>query len=164
MFGGGNKQSITPTLVRVALEIIFTDSICDQKRTETVDAADAVCDICNAAFATAKALASHRRSKHSIRSAVRFYADADGFCKACQVTFCSRTRISAHITDARRRACYDWLCKHAAPLGDREVEELDVVDRLHRAEARKTGFTQPRSFAPAIRMDGRKTGFIHMCR
>ena len=70
-----------------------------------------------------------------------------------------RARLVAHLSDARRQKCLVWLCANAPPLPEAEQQRLDVLDRSLRAAARRAGFTQPRSTAPAEQA-GRKIGRV----
>eukprot|EP00973_Karenia_brevis_P073785 10255529-Karenia_brevis.AAC.1 len=111
-------------------------------------------------FASERALRSHQRSKHGLRSSVKCYADADGRCKACRTTFSSRLRLIAHLSDKRRTACLRFCTAHVQPLSTAESDRLDMQDREERKAARRAGHTQPLSKARAIKCNGSYVGRI----
>ena len=56
-------------------------------------------------FKSLKALQSHQRVKHGIRSPMRFFASGSGVCPACHTNFRQRLRLLAHLCDSRRPIC-----------------------------------------------------------
>ena len=117
-----------------------------------------VCDTCvNVAFSSSKALKSHMRVKHGVRTDARLFAPADARCKCCLVKFSCRPRLIAHLTDARRTSCITWMREHTLPMDSDVVDDLDTNDRELRAMQRRLGFSQPRSCG-AYRQDGRRIG------
>jgi hypothetical protein len=122
-----------------------------------------VCDVCAAAtggrvaFASAKALLSHQRSKHQMRNPLRVFLDASGVCPVCDGQYGTRTRALSHASEARcrgksKRTCRDELESGVfEPLPQDVVDALDNEDRLARSAARALGHTQPLARAPAKR-------------
>ena len=88
----------------------FHDSVCDSRRkrlnSEAPVANLEACNMCNAAFATVKALQCHQRRVHGTRVRQRYFAEADGVCPACGSSFQSRLRLLAHLCDTRRTSCW----------------------------------------------------------
>ena len=113
---------------------------------------------CGLAFGDVKSFLQLQRAKHGFRSEARLYAPASCVCEACGTSFCSRTRLVAHLSDAKRPRCLEWLKTHSTPLDPEEVQRLDASDRAHRAQARKAGCTQPRSTGQAVASTGRRLG------
>jgi hypothetical protein len=145
-------------------QLHFFESVLDRhKSTELCD--DLVktypCTICGSiSFATEKALMSHVRAKHRIQCDARRYAPADSACMCCGTTFSMRPRLIAHLTDRRRTKCIDFIVQHYSPMDEKFVAELDEADRRLRAQARKSGLTQPKSCSQAVAKDGRRLGRI----
>ena len=110
-----------------------------------------VCDLCNASFPDSKALASHKRAKHNVRTNARLYAYSDALCRACGVKFCTRTRLIAHLTDSRRTKRLRWVESNVKPLDDETARQLDLLDRQVRQDALNNGYNQPRYSAPAMK-------------
>ena len=157
-----NEWEILPDMVA---ELHFLDSICD-KHISAV-ATDIVrafrCDVCgdSCTFASERALRTHKRMKHGIRTDMRFYADADGTCQCCETLFSTRLRLIAHLSDARRTKCRDWLLTQGRQLDCVIVATLDARDKDARQVARTGGLTLPRSHGPAINVQGHTVGRAH---
>ena len=109
------------------------DTACISKRFPSAD--------CGDAFSTAKALASHRRCKHGVRSQWRYFIRSST-CPSCQRDFKLRVRCLNHLGDRRRPACADFVVKNCQRLPDVEVLRLDTLDAEQRLLARKAGRTQ----------------------
>eukprot|EP00973_Karenia_brevis_P014898 2033769-Karenia_brevis.AAC.1 len=64
------------------------------------------CSVCANApvFKHAKALASHMRSKHGVRSDMNKYIGDTGVCPVCGTDFHNRVRLLAHVSDMRVRS------------------------------------------------------------
>ena len=119
------------------------------------------CVACDKAFATWRAKAMHDRVKHSSSSALtpdvpKAYAPESGTCPVCKVTFSTRLRLIAHLTDRRVRGKRVPCMNRVVPemrLPAATLEALDAQDRLARRAAQQSGLTQPRSqgrpFGPA---------------
>jgi len=107
-------------------ELHFCESSCDQHPHDLcaygvrhADVAQFTCSICvppQRSFATGKALKSHMRAKHGVLSDMRRFANGDGLCQCCASVFSTRLRPIAHLSDARRTACRDWLLLNGTPL------------------------------------------------
>jgi len=115
------------------------------------------CPSCPARFPTEKALASHQRAKHKLRSPFLAYLPKSGVCPICRMQFSSRPRLLAHAIETRRRGRRSILCSDllraglASPLPPDEQEEANQADRIQRGAAQKRGRTQPLSSQPAKR-------------
>eukprot|EP00973_Karenia_brevis_P028821 3974320-Karenia_brevis.AAC.1 len=116
---------------------IFTESILDSSgaHASTITCSH-VCALCSKpcpAFATAKALASHQRVVHGVRSPMRAFADAHGECPVCKSKYGTRLRLLAHLSDSRRPRCRNDLLSGQYPtLTDERIKELDAIDRVAR--------------------------------
>ena len=124
-----------------------------------------MCNVCSGldrpAFATPKALASHMRTVHKIRTPMRAYADSNGVCPACATTFCSRLRLLAHLCDSRRPRCRNYILGSGLPtLSAERVAKLDSEDREARRLAKRQGHTTVLAKAAAVKADGRRTGRV----
>ena len=115
------------------------------------------CTHCSASFGTSKALGSHCRAKHKSRTGLSCYVGLSKRCPVCMVSFSSRTRLLAHVSDSRNRGmraltCHDVLrAGLCAPVPEAEHSEACQADRALRRTARRSGHTQPLSEAPAKR-------------
>ena len=112
------------------------------------------CGDCPGMFASARALASHRRSKHGARAEYRRYVPS-AVCPACGTSFSSRVRCLVHIGDTRRPKCQEWLLEHGTLLLPATLSRLDEEDKKQRTEAQRRGLTGPVASTPARRADGR---------
>jgi len=115
-----------------------------QSQTETivVPCTHACCQ-CETKFATARALASHRRIKHGVRTVFRQHIDGSGKCPGCRVNFHTRLKVLEHLGDVRRhQKCRD-ATQSLPALPEEEVARLDGLDRTARNDARRAGHTHP---------------------
>ena len=90
-----------------------------------------------------KALASHGRRLHGIRSPLRFSAGADGRCQACNTVFASRVALLNHLGDTRRPRCKEWCEANGEKLTVASVKALDEADKIARREAVRAGGSTP---------------------
>ena len=145
-------------------ELHFSASVCDKTSSTDSIPSDVLdvhkCPTCTAAFASLRALRSHERTKHKKQTDMRLYADSSATCMCCHTVFSTRLRLIAHLSDARRPSCTEWVAKHGAPLERSVVEGLDAADRDARRVARAAGLTQPRSTKPAVSVTGKQIGRI----
>ena len=148
----------------VISEIHFDDSVCDNiqnthNNTDVPVPFDTFpCASCEAKFGTQKALLSHMRSKHGVKTPMRFYAGADFCCQACKTVYSTRTRLLAHLTDSRRSKCFSWCLNNGTPLSEQSVAELDDKDRLSRRAAMHAGHTNVHSKGAAVSYAGSLRG------
>ena len=140
------------TWTEVVQSICFYESVCDKSRSKAYPevVASFVCSKCNQSFAHSKALQSHVRAKHGIRTDRRLYAAADGVCRACNKKFSTRLRLIAHWSDKRRPKCWSWVLTNATPLPTSVVAELDELDKVQCRQARQIGHTVPLSSGPVV--------------
>ena len=117
------------------------------------------CTDCHCMFASAKALASHARSKHGVRSPWRQYVRSS-VCPCCGTDYTSRLRCLAHVGDRRRPKCYEWIRLHVKPMPCDQLAQLDEFDRLERLAAHSQGHSQPLAVLPARRKSGRVYGHV----
>jgi hypothetical protein len=105
------------------------------------------CPACTARFPSARALAQHARIKHGVRSEWRLYIGADATCPACALSFSSRLRAVAHLSDPRRnRTCRQFVQDGHAPVLEQEtLAALDALDSAERLETQRSGATHPLS-------------------
>ena len=112
-------------------------------------------------FKSLKALQSHQRVKHGIRSPMRFFASGSGVCPACHTNFRQRLRLLAHLCDSRRPICRDKcldLRNEIEPISFIEVSRLDLADRAARTAAAKQGHSHAIAVGEAVRSDGKAVG------
>ena len=147
---------------RAVRSLHFSDSVLDAQSSHTAPlqsgrALAFACSDCKCMFPSARALASHRRSKHGARSEFRKFVPSS-VCPACGTYFSTRVRCLGHISDNRRPKCADWLLKHGTAVPPATLVRLDETDRVHRREAQQQGLSGPRATAPARNAQGRVIG------
>eukprot|EP00973_Karenia_brevis_P096181 12431002-Karenia_brevis.AAC.1 len=103
---------------------------------------------CRPVFKSAKALASHMRAKHKIRSPINKYIDSSGKCPVCGMKFSNRERVLAHVSERRirnragRPNCRQKLLAGAFPiLCPDALERATLETRVALRESRKRGHT-----------------------
>ncbi|CAK0862941.1 unnamed protein product [Prorocentrum cordatum] len=139
--------------------LFFTDSCCDRGGAAPVGGGTRpfACHQCDARFATAKARDQHLRIRHHVRCLQRSYAGADATCPVCHAVFALRLRLLPHLCDARRPACWEAIRACPArypPLPQKQVAELDDLDKVQRREAQRQGLSHAPAQGPARRADG----------
>jgi hypothetical protein len=122
------------------------------------------CELCpppRPGFSSAKALASHMRARHGARSPIKRFVDDSALCPACGASFCTRIRVIAHLSDARRPACRVAIMiddTHLVPLS--LFQKLEARDKVLRREALQSGHTHPIASGSARCGAGRRIGFV----
>ena len=110
------------------------------------------CQICGSSsntFLNDKALQCHMRVRHGHRCQAKSFISADAKCPVCHVSFSSRLRAIAHLSERRKRGkasqtCYDvMLGGSLIPLPTTEVSCLDESDRIARTSAKRLGRSHP---------------------
>ena len=110
-----------------------------------------ICLVCDVAFASAKALESHRKAKHKTRAAFSAMVGSSKVCPCCHVEFSSRTRLLAHVSEGRSRGKRRYNCNSLMAAGlvqTVSAAEMDVAlaaDTEARTVARRSGHTVPLS-------------------
>ena len=67
----------------------------------------------------------HLRTKHAFFfSEAKLFASGCGCCNCCKVTFGSRPRLLAHLTDCRRSKCLEWCTSNATPMESDEIQHF----------------------------------------
>ena len=96
------------------------------------------CNWCTKSFCSKRALDTHARKTHAVRTPFSKYVDGTGACPVCKSVFSTRLRVLAHLADARKRG------RASQPCGPRLLEgsfhtislaaqtELDLQDKLAR--------------------------------
>ena len=145
--------------------IFFVESVCDLGTPVLPPTSSPIasfkCDLCNCAFASDRALRSHRRAKHGTRVSQRLYCLADGTCQVCGTRYRSRLRLLAHLCDSRRTRCWEAICARPASyvkLSDSECSRLDSIDNDLRHEARRCGHSHAPAVGQAFASTGRAVG------
>ena len=145
----------------------YSHSVCD-KSAQSEPSKDTTpnavpCELCPAphpAFKSHKALAQHQRTTHGVKSAARFYANANGTCASCGTRFHTRLRLMAYLTDKRRTKCLVWLQDNVPALSNQRVKDFDEDDRLARKEARRSGHTHAIAKEPAMTIQDKRIGHV----
>ena len=155
--------------------VYFTDSINDKFKNSnpsgnihTESTCTHVCMQCPASsdgtrpcWSTAKALASHMRSKHNVLSEFRYFVNSDGICPVCKTCYNSRIRCLAHLSDRRRPKCANILLEgHTRKLSEVTVLKLDEYDREQRRLAQRQGHSHPIAQTPATTCTGKVVGRV----
>jgi len=115
-------------------------------------------------FISHKALASHIRTMHKVRTEVRFFAPESGKCMVCKAQLQSRLRLIAHLSDTRvgRDRCrVKVLSGTMRPLASAIVANLDEADRTMRREAKQSGRSHPIAVGQARKADGKAVGHVN---
>ena len=145
--------------------IHFVESACDKGAIHATTLSDALehnCRECNVAFGTARALASHNRTKHGVRAEQRFYCFSNGVCQQCGTNFNTRLRLMAHLCDSRRAKCWDAISSQPDKfhrLSDGACEKLDLKDRSECTKAYGEGKSHPTVIGSARTKAGKQVGF-----
>ena len=128
------------------------------------------CQICGSSsniFLNDKALQCHMRVRHGHRCQAKSFISADAKCPVCHVSFSSRLRAIAHLSERRKRGkasqtCYDvMLGGSLIPLPTTEVSCLDESDRIARTSAKRLGRSHPIAAFRAKRTSTRCTRLLH---
>ena len=115
------------------------------------------CSVCNEAFATAKALETHKKAKHKMRAAAAKKVGLSCVCPCCHVQFSSRARLLAHASEKRNRGSRAYTCSTlfasdvVKTVPDDELAVAFANDRSARTTARRAGHTVPISATLAKR-------------
>jgi len=113
------------------------------------------------AFSTGKALQSHMRTKHRVRSSISMYIDDSGLCPICSTNFRSRIRVISHLSDVRRPKCRDCILTGCVPvIADSLYVQLQERDKQLRRKALHQGHTHPIASGSARTADGRTVGHV----
>ena len=140
---------------RVA-SVFYAESCCDTqpsaKGAVNTEVQQFVCVICRPgmAFASSKALASHTRAKHKIKTSVRLYVRGT-CCPVCGVDFQHRARVLKHLGDTRRQCRAKLFAGDYPTMTESEAEKLDVDDCSLRRECYRSGHTSVLAMAPATK-------------
>ena len=119
------------------------------------------CPVPRPCFSSAKALASHKRARHGARSPIKRYVDDSASCPSCGTHFCTRVRVIAHLSDARRPACRDRILADVTLLLPLSLyQKLEARDKVLRREALHSGHTHPIASGSARTVAGRRIGFV----
>ena len=97
-----------------AFQARFVDAGGSLPCAQTLQSETWVCDQCQKAFPSKRALATHSGRAHGYRRLVKFYA-VDQTCNACAKTYATRKRLIEHLRDASEclrtlQACFP--CAH----------------------------------------------------
>ena len=143
--------------------LAFHESCCDREvhSNTPVPGMTWTCAECSRSFASARALKSHRRAKHGERSQLRCLLGS-AVCPCCGTNFVQRLRLLAHVSDARRPRCREWILSNCSPLPPEEVARLDAEDQRLRREAQRAGRSHHIAVGPATTTDGRSVGRVNL--
>ena len=102
------RMAHKPAWKREVDRVFFTESSCDRVPASAEGAASRAlsfhCPSCPCAFASQRALDSHARAKHGIRSPYRERVRSSA-CPCCCIDFRTRVRLLNHLGDKRRPRC-----------------------------------------------------------
>ena len=104
---------------------------------QTVQGETWICEQCQKAFSSKKALATHSGRAHGYRRLVKFFA-VDRTCNACAKMYATRKRLIEHLRDATE--CL--------------VLELDATDHDTTLDLRAQGWGAAKALAPARKVMG----------
>jgi len=148
--------------VNLVSEVSFIDSVCDECVREAESLRGFRCERCpRKLFKSQKALWVQERVVHKTRTEMRWYADSSGVCPICETNFRSRFGLLAHQNDRRRPRCASEILYRKLPkLSEERVDELDLLDRRVRTDARRAGHSCAIAVCPTIKKDGTFTGHV----
>lgn len=135
-------------ITTMALDSEGKTPYCDKTITQN---SSHTCRICGCGYLSSKALQAHIRVKHSKISNVARFVGTSLKCCVCGLAFSTRPRLIAHLADKRRSGCRKITCHDVVSAGyveqirEDELEQATMSDRKLRRDARRRGFTQPRS-------------------
>ena len=109
------------------------------------------CSLCEATFATKKALSVHARHKHEYRTVLKYYVLGDE-CLACGKKFFNRVRLLAHVGNAQK--CRDTYYACFVPAPEEVVDQIEVEERDHARSLRIQGWHASKAFLPVTRVHG----------
>ena len=109
------------------------------------------CDLCQAQFASSRALAMHASRSHGYRTKVRYFAISDT-CPACMKCYHSRKRMADHLQANSR--CYAVVQACFPPVDEDTVATLAAEDADARSQLVKAGWWASKAFHPPIRTHG----------
>jgi len=100
-------QGIGDDWNRLVQQIFYTESVLDKDAAlphMSSGLSSFTCQMCDnpISFPTRKALMSHQRAKHGIKSPKRYYADSSGECLVCGTVFSSLLTNSTFVPSDRR--------------------------------------------------------------
>ena len=147
----------------IVADLFFVESICDSKQREQVGGSrhlGFVCNKCDCAFASQRALESHCRAKHGERLKIREYVDSCT-CPCCGTDFRQRLRCIAHLSDRRRTKCSEWVIENCPKLPAKIITKLDETDRELRRAAQRLGRSHHIADLPAMSRLGKVTGRLN---
>ena len=103
----------------------FSDALFFAESTRDVGSAPACdsnfqCHLCGDWFFSSKGRSAHLRAKHAILSEGKLFANGCA-CPCRKVTFCTRPRLLAHLTDSRRPNCLEWCMSNGTPVESEEI-------------------------------------------
>ena len=113
------------------------------------------CPLCDARFASQKALRMHERVKHGERAPWNGMVPGS-ICPACCVDFHLRVRCLNHLGDRRRPACAEWVLTNCKPLPKAKIDKLNLADAAVRSDSRKSGHTTCLSTRPPVQVGKRR--------
>ena len=114
-----------------------------------------------ATFSSEKALQSHIRAKHKVRSSIPLYINDTGLCPICKADFRSRIRVISHLSDVRRPKCRDRILAGEVPaIAELLFVQLQDRDKQLRKEALHQGHTHPIATGPALSAGGLRIGHV----
>ena len=110
-----------------------------------------VCDQCQKAFASKRALATHAGRAHGYRRLVKYYA-VDQACNVCAKIYATRKRLIEHLRDATK--CLATLQACFPPLSDERVVALDKEDIDTTLALRAQGWGAAKALQPMRKIMG----------
>ena len=90
-------------------------------------ACEHVCQVCEDAFPSPAALATHMNRRHGERRALRRYV-CDSVCRICHRQYHTRMRLLTHL-HCGGTGCWVQLMRHYKPMTEEETQTLDDLDR-----------------------------------
>ena len=103
-------------------------------------------------FDSQRALDSHSRSKHGVRTDIRAYIGDTSVCPACSTKFSCRVGLITHLSDKRRQKCPARVREVCARISEETLSQLDEADKVSRREAQRLGYSRPIASVPACKV------------
>ena len=112
------------------------------------------CEDCDAAFPSAKQLATHKLKKHRDGAIMgRFLIDT--WCPACLLQVHTRTRLLKHLKHSRGNdPCAYYIATQFAPEDEAAVALAAEHERSRAHAAARSGFRAHYASMPAVQLEG----------
>lgn len=110
-----------------------------------------ICETCQMAFNSKKALSVHAMKIHGYRNLVTHYV-TDGSCPNCAKYFTNRSRLAAHLQAVSE--CFGRVKACFPPLTQEIIHEMAEDDKQHARNMKSQGWLKTKALVPMIKAFG----------